>query len=111
VKGVGRSGGGLVVAVACHLLQHAPLDLVVRHDRDPAGRDRPQGGRAPPAVQQGHLPKDGTRPDLGHRPAVAQHQQHPVEQHKQPAARPALLDQVLARPQPDKPRPGANDHR
>jgi pimeloyl-ACP methyl ester carboxylesterase len=36
------------VAVACHLLQHAPFDQVARHDRDPAGRDRPQSGRAPP---------------------------------------------------------------
>jgi pimeloyl-ACP methyl ester carboxylesterase len=38
-------------------------------------------------VQQGHLPQNGTRPDLGHRPAVTQHQQHPVEQQEQPAAR------------------------
>jgi hypothetical protein len=77
----GRSGGGLVVAVPCHLFQHAPFDPVARHDRDPAGRNRPQGGRAPP----------------------------PVEQHEQPAARRTLLDQILARLEPDRRRVGA-DH-
>src|SRR5215207_2936803 len=84
-----------LAAASGDLGEGVPVELVAGDHGDPAGRDRPQGGRAPAPLEQGHLADHGAGAELGDRLAVDLDPQHAVEEQVHVGAGLALLDQDL----------------